>query len=460
MTADQEFGTAARRGLPKDRELPVVLMGRLISLRFVMSALRRRRKVWLSLAALGLMLGLAYHVVVPRSYSASATVYLAHAPGTDDAVEMANDLALLQTTSVAQRAIDSLGETKLSPTTFLGKQPGIAVSDNVMAITVAGPTKAEAVRRANATATAFLAFRSAQEDRQTGATIKALNQQIAALNQQVKQLSTEIAAIGQTPGGQSLASLEGDQSADTNEVTTLEQTVQSDQIADLAVASGSRIVTPAAAVHVSTVKLLGLSGISGLIGGLVLGMAIVGLQAIVSDRVRRRDEMASLLAAPVTFSLPPFRRPRTHAAAWVKRMVATPGEEVGALASHFRQRGLPPDEGNTLLVIAIDDVEVPAAALATLAWRLAAEGNSVALIDLTERRILDSSLGEFHPDSPNAAPVAGHVSVVAPSIDDVSAAGALRPWSGYGRDADYVLVLATVDPGGAPGISHRPSRRW
>jgi hypothetical protein len=67
---------------------PAYLVGRMVSLRFVVAFLRRRRRFWLTLGALGLVLGAGYHVVVPRQYQASSTLYLAHTPGTDDSVDM------------------------------------------------------------------------------------------------------------------------------------------------------------------------------------------------------------------------------------------------------------------------------------------------------------------------------------------------------------------------------------
>ena len=139
---------------------PVVLVGRLVSLRFVLGALRRRRKIWLSCAALGLVVGLGYHLVVPRTYNARATLYLAQAPGSDPSVGMANDIALLQTPAVGQRAADLLGEPSLSPSKLLGKAPGVAASDNILTLNVSGPSKVEAERRASALAKAFLGFRS------------------------------------------------------------------------------------------------------------------------------------------------------------------------------------------------------------------------------------------------------------------------------------------------------------
>ena len=118
--------TSAPTSPSSEAQPPVVLVGRLVSLRFVLGALRRRRKIWLISAAVGLMVGLGYHLVVPRSYNAHATLYLAQAPGTDPAAGMANDIALLETPVVGHLAADRLGEQSLSPSELLGKAPGVA----------------------------------------------------------------------------------------------------------------------------------------------------------------------------------------------------------------------------------------------------------------------------------------------------------------------------------------------
>ena len=309
----------------------------------------------------------------------------------------------------------------------------------MLVVTVSGPTRHEAVRRANALATAFLSFRSEEEQRQTGATVAALNQQIAALNQQISDLSSQINDLGSSARTSSLAELAGEQSSDTSEVTTLEQQVQQDEIADLSVADGSRVVTPGTAVHVSTPKLVGLSGISGLVGGLVIGMAIVGLQAIYSDRLRRREEVASLLGAPVAFSLPAFRHPRKITSAWVRDMAPAPSAEVELLASHLRRSTVHPGRPGMLLVVAVDEVGVPAAAVARVAVRAVTEGKTVTVVDLTPDGLLVPAL-----HGPGAATErCGQLSVLNPSIDQVTD----QPWSRDATPPDLVLVLATVDPG-------------
>jgi len=428
-----------------------LLVGRLVSLRFVLGALRRRRKIWLSLAALGLLLGLGYHLAVPRSYSAYATLYLAQAPGTDPAAGMANDLALLQTTAVGQRAADLLGEPSLSPAKLLGKSPGAMESDNVLKLSVAGPTKAEAERRANALATAFLNFRSERIQQQTTAADKALENQISSLQQQISQLSATINGLGSSSQGEQLTTLVSEQSSDTSELATLEQSVQQNQLASIAVASGSRTITPGTLVPASTVKLFALDGIAGLIGGLVIGVAYVAVQSVLSDRLRRRDEVASLLGAPVELSLKRVRHPRIRPERWIRRCALEPRGEVGALSSYLRRRGVLQSDRTTLLVVALDDLTVPAAALAVLAKRLADEGKSVLVADLTSEGLLARGMEGLRVRRPSLADRSGgSVQVCMPS-DEMSEVSQ-PPWVATRDGAQVVLILTTIDP--AKGAWH------
>ena len=109
---------------PVVKPQPVNLVsGRVVSLRFIAAALRRRRLL-LGLALLGLLVGFSYHLVFPEQYSATATLYLVHPPGSDQTVGAANDLAMLQTAAVGKRAITLLGEHDLARHNFLARHQG------------------------------------------------------------------------------------------------------------------------------------------------------------------------------------------------------------------------------------------------------------------------------------------------------------------------------------------------
>jgi hypothetical protein len=441
VTTESE-SIAAPPDPPTEAQPPVVLVGRLVSLRFVLGALRRRRRIWLSLAALGFVVGLGYHVVVPRSYSAHATLYLAQAPGTDPAAGMANDIALLQTPVVGHLAAVRLGEPSLSPSELLGKAPGIALSDNVLILNVAGPSKGEAVRRANALATAFLGFRSARLQQQTASTDQALESQITSLEQQISKLSASIDGAASP----SQATLVGEQSSDTSELASLEQTVQQNQIASVGVTRGSSVVTPGTLVPASSAKLFGLDGIGGLIGGLVVGVVFVAAKAILSDRIRRRDELASLLGAPVELSLARVRIPKRRQERWIRRAALQPQRELIAFASYLRRRGVRQAGRKSLLVVAMDDLTVPAAALAILGQRLADQGESVLVADLTDEGLLARTIGYLWSERPSrAGRPGGNLQVFTPSPDEMNEL-VEPPWDVTADGANVVLVLTRVEP--------------
>ena len=436
---------AAPANYSSGSQSPIVLVGRLVSIRFVLGALRRRRKVWLSLAALGFVVGLGYHVVKPRSYSAHATLYLAQAPGSDPAVGIANDLALLQTGAVGQRAANLLGEPSLTPSKLLGKAPGIVEGDNVLMLNVAGPTKAEAVRRANALAKALLEFRADRIQQQTSSSDKALQDEISSLQQQINQLSATIIDQGSSLQNSELTTLVGKQSGDTSEIAALEQTVQQNQLASIAITSGSRVVTAGTLVPASTAKLFGLDGITGLIGGLVLGVAIVAVQAVVSDRLRRRDEVASLLGAPVELSLMPIRHRKFFHHRWARRSALERKGEVDVFAGYLRRRGVRLGGRKTLLVVAVDDLTVPAAALAVLANRLADEGESVLVADLTNEGLLARTTEDLRVEGeslPNRS--GGSIQVFTLPPEDMNEI-VEPPWVATTDTVSTVLILTAMN---------------
>lgn len=444
VASEPESSSVASKS-PAEAQPPVVLVGRLVSLRFVLRALRRRRKVWLSLAALGLVIGLGYHTVVPRSYNANATLYLAQAAGTDPATGMANDIALLQTTAVGHRAAELLGEPSLNPSTLLGKAPGVPESNNVLILSVAGPTKAEAERRANALAKAFLGFRSARLQQQTSNANKALEDQISTLEQKISQLSASINNAGSSSQGNQLTTLAGEQSSDTSQLAALEQSVQQNQISTIGVIKGSSVVTPGTLVPASTAKLFGLDGMAGLIGGLVIGVSFVIVQAVLSDRLRRRDEVASLLGAPVELSLKAVRVPRRRRERWVRRSAQESQGEIAAFAGYLRRHGVRQSGRKTLLVVAIDDVAVPAAALAALGKRLADEGESVLVADLTDEGLLARGIEHVWSDRLDLSDGSGgRIHVFTPSPDDMNEL-VDPPWAATSDGANVVLVLTSIE---------------
>ena len=115
--------------------------------------------------------------------------------------------------------------------------------------------------------------------------------------------------------------------------------------------------------------------------GLLIGLLIVVVQALTSDRLRWRGDITQALAAPVRLSVGTVRVRRWLPRAY--RLAAVHDGEVRRIVSYLRTvvygRG---DSG--LALIAVDNEDVAAVALISLAVSCAQEGKRVVLADLSD----------------------------------------------------------------------------
>lgn len=427
--------------------------GRLVNLRFFRAALRRLRWVWLTAAALGLLVGVGYHLAVPLRYSATATLYLVQpTTGTGSAP---NDLAMLNTNEVSKRAVALLREPGLSPTSLLGKQPGAMTSSNVLVLTISGPSPQEAVRRVDAVASAFLSFRAERYAAQNRAVLAAEHRQLTALRQQLAGLSSQVARLGSGTSVKATA-LQSQQAIDTTQIVSLESSIQQTALGTLAVARGSRVISPGTALPVSKKKVFGLDGLGGLLGGLGAGVFLVAVAAVLSDRPRTREDIAAVLGAPVDLSLRHVGRHSVKKRSlWT--MAAHPSPELSVLAQHLEECLPRGTHAGAELVVAIDDISVTATSLVLLAGELARSGRQPVLVDATDSRQLARAFGIDGAGTWRLNPATGFpLEVLVPPQPWESAGDALGQRLESVERADVVLVLATVDP--ALGAQHL--RRW
>lgn len=420
---------------------------RAFGLRVLKSALGRWRRFWLGAALVGLAVGGLYHAVVPLKYWATSTVYITGPANSSPTATAQNDLAILGTNAVANRALAQLREPGLTPAGLLGKEPGTLVSQNVLDISVSGPSPQIAVRRVNALTSAYLSFQAMQYERQDRALVVAATKQLASLQSEVTKLSRKIGAASST--GQSTV-LEAQKTADLTQITNLDATIQQDDENELAVTHGSRVLSRGAVVPGSKKKVLVFDGLTGLVAGLGLGVIAVLMVAMLSDRVRRREEVAELLNAPVTVNVGRVtsRWPRSRTAA---QMAASPRRELRLLARGLYSQLRLGENCLTELVVAMDDIRVPAAALMTLAADVAREGKRAVLVDLTRHRALGRAYG---CDSVGVHDVGlggeSSILVVPPLPEECHDS---EGWSGvHHLSPDVVLILATVDA--SVGASH------
>jgi len=434
----------------------------LTSLGFIRAALRRRAWVWRTMAVAGMIIGFGVTAKLPVVYQASTSLLVTpmSTGGEDSGAPISNEQAIAQSRTVADLAMSKLGYTG-SASSFLSSYTVTATTDRVLVITVSARSGGVAVSRANALAAEYLQFRAQLLRTEQNLMLSSLNQQIAQDKANVDSIAAKIAqasAVRASPAQQAeLASLTKQQAQATGALTQLEQAAATSQansqLTTDAILQDSRQLDPAAAVppH-SRLKRAVEYTLLGLVGGLALGLGMVIIGALLSDRLRRRDDVAHALGAPVKLSVGTVRGNRISG-------LADAGQhpDIQRIVGYLGTVTQPPRRGPaSLAVIPVDEVHVPAACLISLAASRAEQGSRVVVADLCEGAPVAGLLGSTEPGVRKVSVDRAQLTVVVPEHDDIAPAGPLQGRPGQPRaaepvaaacaSADLLLTLAALDP--------------
>ena len=86
--------------------------GAFASLGFIMASIRRTRRFWLAMAAVGVFVGAALFAYFPVSYSATTTIFVKNNPGVDAVSAMQTQVVMAQSQTVAANAAKALDLTQ------------------------------------------------------------------------------------------------------------------------------------------------------------------------------------------------------------------------------------------------------------------------------------------------------------------------------------------------------------
>jgi capsular polysaccharide biosynthesis protein len=436
------------------------LTGGLVSFGFFTAALRRSAWVWCLTAVLGLLIGSALYVKYPPAYHATTTVLLADNGNQDPAVEVQTDQSLAQSQTVAARVVRAL-KLPQSVASFQAAYTVTIVTDTVLMMNVGAPSSAAAVQRASALATAFLQYRAQYAQNQEQQLFAQLDQQNNAAQQRLKVLEAQ---IGQFPN--SLTSTEkaeydnlqtqlGQQKQIIQYVTATKSAAKTSTNAMVA---GSYVLNAGTALPHSRIKSAGLYVVGGLFGGLVIGMIIVIFAALLSRGLRRRDDVATAIGAPVRLSVGPLRRRRWPPT--LPRQAAKRKLDMKRVVKYLR--GAVPGSSRgpaSLAVVAVDDPRIVAPAVVSLAVSCAAEEKQVVVADLSGGTYLARLLGISDPGIHNVTHDGTNLVVVMPEPEDVAPVGPVPTGASPAvpaqasaalltacSSADLLLTLAVLDP--------------
>jgi capsular polysaccharide biosynthesis protein len=453
------------------------LTGGLVNLGFFTAALRRSAWVWTLTAVVGLLLGSALFVKFPPAYHATASVLLVDSTSQNPAVEVLTDTSLAESEPVAAHVVREL---KLPQTveSFQANYTVATLTDTVLTFNVGAKSSAESVQRAAALAAAFLQYRAQYEKNQQKQLFAQLDPQYNAAQQRLKVLQSDASRLPTTPTTPAEKAEYDHLQSQITQQQLIMQTVTTTRQATItntdAMVTGSFVLDPAAPVKRSKIKTPMLYIGGGLFGGLVLGMAIVIFPALLSRRLRRRDDVAIAVGAPVALSVGPLRRrrwppasprqaakrklDRRRVVAYLRTAVSQGAVSQGAVPQGSRGPA-------SLAVVAVDDPPVVAQAVVSLAASSAAEGKRVVVADLSGGAYLARMLDVTEPGMHRVNQDGVALLVVLPESDDIAPAGPLpartspaapaqgdSPLTAACSAADLLLTLAVLDP--AAGADH------
>lgn len=354
----------------------------LLDLERLVTDLRARRRLWLTLAVVGLILGLLFTVARQPPPQATARVLVAHADDQvsnlatrqvgDPATLMETDIALFETTQVAGAALQQL-DLDTSPTSFLGTYSGEGLTPNVMQITAVASTYDEAVRRTQVLAETFVTSHVRRTEQTAEARSQALldrQTELLAVSEEVSATISETIAAGAAaaPGAAEESEVAAQLDAQYNRRAGLAQQILELQIqAEVAalgavdVAAGTRIVDGARPVGASLLRDGVTGGAVGFVLGLGGGLALAALLSVVRDRPVLRRDIAAQLGVSVIAQVPAVRRGpagwwrRRRNARVRRRAAATVARVVGdaARSASLLEVGCP----RTVAALALDVAE-------------------------------------------------------------------------------------------------------
>lgn len=293
----------------------------LLDLQALVVTVRRRRRLWCSMALLGLLVGAALAVLMPPPPTAVTKVLVAHQEDqpNDPGTLIRTDVALLQTTRIAGKALQSL-ESPEKPEDFMQDYAGTGLTNNLLQINVTGDSDAEAVARAKALADAFVADHVRRIQEAADAEAKTLLDQRDRMRDELAEVNKAIedGSPGSGPeGSANLESLFARRAELTSRTADFDQRAAEARTGTPRLIAGTQIVDAPRAVRHSLPRTAAANAGIGLVLGLVLGLALAAVGAVVADRPVLRREIAANLGASVIAEL--RRTPRRPAGLWQRR---------------------------------------------------------------------------------------------------------------------------------------------
>lgn len=283
----------------------------LLDLHSLVAGIRWRRRTWVSVALLGLLSGVLLAVLVPAPPTAVTRLLIVHENDqpSDSGNLMRTDIAVLQTARIAEAALEKI-DSQQRPAAFLADYEAVALTSNVLELTVHGSSNRDAVGRAEALADVFIADHIRRAAATAGAEADALTERRTQAEADLEKVDQAIAqaSVGSGATAAGLSSLYARRAELAAQIGDLGRRAEEAEIGAPQVAAGTQIIDPPRAIPQSLRSTAVMNGAIGLFLGLAVGLALAAVSSLVKDRPVLRRDIATHLAASVIAQLPKSRR--------------------------------------------------------------------------------------------------------------------------------------------------------
>jgi capsular polysaccharide biosynthesis protein len=423
----------------------------LVTLHYLRASVARRWLRCLLVTLAGLLLGVGFLVATPAKPAATTTLLLTHDANVEAQGALATDVSLLTTRVIAERTIADLG-LSVTPAQLLDALTPVATgSSDVMQLTMTAPTHAEAVRRLDAFSRVYLDFRAGEVTARSKILIAGYEKRASELQVQLLDVEKKIATA--RLDSDAMTGLLTERSRLRDQISGVEATRHEAQLQQNAVVNASRVIDPAVPAPSNGLRRDVLVLMTALIGGAAVGVSIVVFQAVLSDRLWLRVEVASALLAPVLLSVrrlaPPSRATRVLRFLPAAAKVGASRRVARRRLAHVITRSLQQcGSSRSLAVICLDNSDEVRFGLVTAAAMLRDSANTVTIVDLTTSGDVAAAVARLLGPAADERPEVFRPEVV-PSLSqgpsDLQAAG----WDDVARarvQNRTTLVITDLDP--------------
>lgn len=434
MTSTATTSTTSTAGAAGPAPPPLLDLQRLVV------AVRRKRRFWLSFCLLGMLAGIALAIVMPPPPTAVTRLLIIHEQDqpTDGGTLMRTDIALLETTRIAEAALKSL-DIDESPEEFLKTYDATGLTNNVLELTVHGADDADAVARAKALADAFIADHVQRIQVAVAADAQALvnqrDQAQAELTQVDATIATTVAEEDRDAPAE-LESLYARRAELASRISDLGRRAEEAGVGAPRVSASTQIVDAPRAVPTSLVRSAATNGVVGFILGLAIGLALAAVSTVVKDRPILRREIAANLGVSVIAQLSlPGRGP---AELWRRPRRTRERRRIAAMLVRATRDDI---QGMSLLELGAAKTTVALAL--DMAKAMAADGPVLLIDDLPRSQLLRKragTSGELKGDAGKRP-----IRIIDSAEHSVGAAGRYRP----GGPRERQIGVGSARPGTA-----------